>query len=593
MSYEFDKNDAYGLARSICADTHEKGDELFFRLCPKCKGGDRHQDKDTFSINLKTGVFKCFRAGCDYHGHFVELARDFDYDLGFGEKRVYRKLPQKPVVVRDGAIEYMASRGISAEVCRRYDLTTRTDNKNILVFPFYDDAGTLQFVKYRNMKFRRGIDKNKEWSEADTMPILFGMKQCNGFDRLIITEGQIDSLSVAECEIENAVSVPTGATGFTWLANCWDWIIKFREVVVFGDNEHGKITLADTLRARLPQTVKVVQRKDYLGEKDANAILLKYGKAAVVRAVDGAEIPKLENVKDLSTVQTVDINALPKIKTNIPGIDRVIGGLVMGQVVLLTGKRGNGKSTFMSQLVCEALDQGENVFIYSGELADYHFKRWIDFQLAGTDYIKSIQNVYGDFEYTISDNVARKISDWYKGRAFIYDNNWIPDDGGEFESLPETIEKVIKQYGVRLVCIDNLMTAMETVQENDQLYLAQSNFVGKLKKIAVKYDVVVILVAHPRKTKLEFDNDDVAGSADITNKADVVMSYQRVENDDSCDSTLSITKNRLFGKYANKENAIKLFYSEKTKRIFPYGQYPRHYGWENGFTPIREEELPL
>ena len=593
MGYEFDKNDAYGFARSICADTHEKGDELFFRLCPKCKGGDRHQDKDTFSINLKTGVFKCFRAGCDYHGHFVELARDFDYDLGFGEKRVYRKLPQKPVVVRDGAIEYMASRGISAEVCRRYDLTTRTDNKNILVFPFYDDAGTLQFVKYRNMKFRKGIDKNKEWSEADTMPILFGMKQCNGFDRLIITEGQIDSLSVAECGIENAVSVPTGATGFTWLANCWDWIIKFREVVVFGDNEHGKITLADTLRARLPQTVKVVQRKDYLGEKDANAILLKYGKAAVVRAVEGAEIPKLENVKDLSTVQTVDINALPKIKTNIPGIDRVIGGLVMGQVVLLTGKRGNGKSTFMSQLVCEALDQGENVFIYSGELADYHFKRWIDFQLAGTDYIKSIQNVYGDFEYTISDDVTRKISDWYKGRAFIYDNNWIPDDGGEFESLPETIEKVIKQYGVRLVCIDNLMTAMETVQENDQLYLVQSNFVGKLKKIAVKYDVVVILVAHPRKTKLEFDNDDVAGSADITNKADVVMSYQRVENDDSCDSTLSITKNRLFGKYANKENAIKLFYSEKTKRIFPYGQYPKRYGWEKGFTPIRDEELPL
>lgn len=593
MGYEFDKNDAYGFARSICADTHEKGDELFFRLCPKCKGGDRHQDKDTFSINLKTGAFKCFRAGCDYHGHFVELARDFDYDLGFGEKRVYRKLPQKPVVVRDGAIEYMASRGISAEVCRRYELTTRTDNKNILVFPFYDDTGTLQFVKYRNMKFRRGIDKNKEWSETDTMPILFGMKQCNGFDRLIITEGQIDSLSVAECGIANAVSVPTGATGFTWLANCWDWIIKFKEIVVFGDNEHGKITLADTLRARLPQTVKVVQRKDYLGEKDANAILLKYGKAAVIRAVDGAEIPRLENVKDLSTVQTVDINALPKIKTNIPGIDRIIGGLVMGQVVLLTGKRGNGKSTFMSQLVCEALDQRENVFIYSGELADYHFKRWIDFQLAGTDYIKSIQNVYGDFEYTISDDVTRKISDWYKGRAFIYDNNWIPDDGGEFESLPETIEKVIKQYGVRLVCIDNLMTAMETVQENDQLYLAQSNFVGKLKKIAVKYDVVVILVAHPRKTKLEFDNDDVAGSADITNKADVVMSYQRVENDDSCDSTLSITKNRLFGKYANKENAIKLFYSEKTKRIFPYGQYPRRYGWENGFSPIREEELPL
>lgn len=592
MSYEFKQEDAYGLARLLNAETHEKGNELFFKFCPKCHGGE-NRDKDTFSINLKTGLFKCFRASCDYHGHFVELARDFDYDLGFSEKRVYRKLPQRPVTIRDGAIEYMASRGIGAEICKRYELTTRTDNKNILVFPFYDDAGVLQFVKYRNTKFRKGIDKNKEWSEADTMPILFGMKQCVDFGQLVITEGQIDSLSVAECGIDNAVSVPTGANGFTWLANCWDWITKFESIVVFGDNEHGKITLADTLRARLPQSVKVVRKKDYLGEKDANDILLKYGKQAVITAVENAEIPKLENVKDLSTVQSVDINALPKIKTNIPDIDRVIGGLIMGQVVLLTGKRGHGKSTFMSQLVCEALDQRENVFIYSGELADYHFKRWIDFQLAGTDYIKTVQNVYGDNEYTISEGVIRQISDWYKGRAYIYDNNWLPDDDAEIESLPDTIEKVIKQYGVRLVCIDNLMTAMESVRENDQLYLAQSNFVGKLKKIAVKYDVVVILVAHPRKSKLEFDNDDVSGSGDITNKVDVVMSYQRVENDDTCDSKLSITKNRLFGKYANGDNAIKLCYSEKTKRIFPYGLYPRHYGWEKFFAQPEEDELPL
>ena len=347
MSYEFKTEDAYGLARAIGADIHEKGDELFFKYCPQCRGGG-NRDKNTFSVNLKSGLFKCFRASCDYHGHFVELARDFDYDLGFGEKRVYRKLPQKPVVVRNGAIEYMAKRGISSEICRKYELTTRTDNKDILVFPFYDETGTLQFVKYRNMKFRKGIDKNKEWSEAETMPILFGIKQCKDFDRLIITEGQIDSLSVAECGFNNAVSVPTGATGFTWLANCWDWITKFHDVVVFGDNEHGKITLADTLRARLPQTVKVVRKKDYLGEKDANDILLKYGKQAIRAAIENAEIPQLENVKDLALVQSVDINALPKIKTNIPDIDRLIGGLVMGQVILLTGKRGHGKSTFMS-----------------------------------------------------------------------------------------------------------------------------------------------------------------------------------------------------------------------------------------------------
>lgn len=152
---------------------------------------------------------------------------------------------------------------------------------------------------------------------------------------------------------------------------------------------------------------------------------------------------------------------------------------------------------------------------------------------------------------------------------------------GQVVLLSETIENVIKQYGVRMICIGNLMTAMETVTENSNLYLAQSNFVGSLKKIAVRHNVVVILVEHPRKTNGDFTNDDVAGSGDITNKVDVIMSYQRCDDsDDTYDGKLSITKKRLLGKYASGENAIGLLYSEKTKRITSLYGGVRKYGWE-------------
>ena len=319
MFYELKQSDIFDFANTFQTQKKQKGDELFFERCPYCNGGNH--DKNTFSINLVNGTFKCFRASCDKQGHFVELARDFQFHLDFGEIKEYRQLPQKPIITRPKAIEYLKSRGISEQIAKKYGITTRTDNDNILVFPFHDENNIRQFIKYRNIKYNG--NGNKEWCEKDTKPILFGMAQCENFDTLVITEGQIDSLTVAECGIPNAVSVPTGANGFTWYRHVREWIDKFQEVIVFGDCEKGKITLVEELQNRLMQKVKVVQMQDYLGEKDANAILQKYGKQAVIKAVQNAKIPVIKNIKELAEVKAIDINLLPKIKTNIKEIDRL------------------------------------------------------------------------------------------------------------------------------------------------------------------------------------------------------------------------------------------------------------------------------
>lgn len=582
MPYEFKTDDVYALASKLGAQVKEKGDELFFRYCPYCYGGGH--DKDTFSVNLKSGTFCCFRAGCRKSGHFVEMARDFAYPLDFGRtvKKQYRRLPQRLVEVREPAAVYLSSRGISRETTKRYLVTTRKDNPKILVFPFYDENHVLQFLKYRRTDFDKSKHQNKEWCEKDTKPILFGMSQCEDFTRLVITEGQLDSLSVSEAGVKNSVSVPNGCNGFTFLENVWDWIIKFGEVVVFGDNENGEITLADTLMKRLPNTVKVVQSADYLGEKDANDILKKYGRDAVRTAVENAKVKPVSHVKRLSEVKPVDLYRLPRIKSGIPELDRIIGGLFLGQVILLTGKRGEGKSTFLSQLMVEALEQDYGVFAYSGELADYLFKSWVDFQAAGPDHIATEQDQYREPVYRIKPGVVERINQWYAERAYIYDNGAVDDN--ELESLTETIEQVIRQYGVTFICIDNLMTAMDGSHSSD-LYQAQSEFVRRLKQIAMKYDVVIILVAHPRKNGNGVQNDDVAGSGDITNRVDVVMSYSRNPNkrlEEDCDSYLSVSKNRLFGKLS--KTPIELFYSQKSKRITStagFSSGPKRYGWES------------
>ena len=587
MKYVMSRDDLTAFAEFIGAETKTKGKDVFFRYCPMCGNSAPKDDEWKFSVNWQTGAFGCLRGSCGYHGHFVELCRDFGFRLGMEAEQEYRQFPQPPrkIEPRESAIAYLASRGISKETAEKFEVTAYEDRPNVLFFPFFNEFGKLVFIKYRNMAFKKGHKKgNKEWCESGGQPILFGMKQCVNFDRLVITEGQLDSMSVSEAGIENAVSVPMGMNGFTWLPNCFDWIRKFDRVVVFGDLEKGHMSLLDTLKQRLPNRVLAVRKEDYLGEKDANDILRSFGAEAVRKAVENAQEPDIGYVKELADVEDVDLNLLPKVKTGFYEIDSALGGgICFGQVCLLTGKRGKGKSTFMSNVVANAIDQDVGVFAYSGELAGYHFKRWLNCQLAGDNYMIASENEYGDTVYTIDPEISRQISEWYRGKAFIYDNEFV-EGSDEHTALVEIVREVASRRNVKLICIDNLMTAMDTVTEQSNLYLAQSNFVGELKKIAVRYDVAIILVAHPRKQgrgeDTAFDNDDVSGSGDITNKVDIVMSYDRAAEGADHDCELVISKNRLAGTLRMGANKILLNYSAKTKRVSGMRELGKRYGWE-------------
>ena len=603
--YEFKESDAWDFSRSSGIAAKQKGEELQFLSCPYCRGG-RNGDKGTFSINLRTGQFKCLRSSCSVSGNMVTLAKDFDwFSLGrdvdayykAGNRHKYRRFQKKtePIKPKPAAVTYLESRGISSGTTEKYQITVQTKNENVLVFPFLDAAGVMQFVKYRKTDFDRGKDTAKEWCEANCKPILFGMYQCNpGNKTLIMTEGQIDSLSVAESGIENAVSVPTGKNGFTWVPYCWDWLQQFETLIIFGDNENGSITLLDDMKRRFRGTIKAVKQQDYKGCKDANELLQKYGKEAVRRAVERAECVPVQRIIRLSDVKTVDLFSLPKISTGFKTLDKVLaGGIYLGQTVIVTGKRGDGKSTFTSQILVNALDQGIRVLAYSGELPDYFFKRWMDFQAAGKHNVIDRAAENGNISYFVTNEKISKIEEWYRERVYLYDNQSTSDD--ELEDLLQTIEKAVQQYGIQLVLLDNLMTALDVGMSVD-LYRAQSKFVDKLVKMAKRLQVAVVLVVHPRKNRFgNDDTDEVSGSADITNKVDIVMTYKRnLASFENAERVVTVSKNRLTGKLAVGEAAIPLYYDEASKRICEdKADFIKPYGWEkdeDGFIQITQEQ---
>ncbi len=559
--YEFDADDAFRFARDRGIHTKRTKDELMFLHCPYCNGG-AHHDKYTFSINLTNGTFNCLRSSCSTKGNMITLARDFNFQISEDVSRYFnqndyngkfRKFAEKHIEVRNNAIEYLKSRGISEEITKKYEVTTMPNNDNILAFPFKDTSNTLRFIKYRNLKYEKGQGA-KEWCEANCMPILFGMNHCIDRKSLIVTEGQIDSLTLSECGIPNAVSVPTGKNGFTWIPHVWDWLCEFEEIVIFGDCENGYITLADTLANRFPRKSRIVRVEDYQGFKDANDLYRAKGKDAIIQAIKNA-VPRLNTrIKCMSDVRYVDISKIPAISTGIFELDKVLdGGFHLGQVILQSGKRGNGKSTVATYFAAQALRQGYPVLIYSGELQDFFVKSWIDGQIIG--------------KISLFNSEVDKCNNWYRDKLYIYDNTIIDDDMTELDTLPDVIEDTIKKMGIKMVIIDNLMTALDGCTSNDELYRAQSNFVGRLAKMAKAFDVVIILVAHPRKGNGDWDNDMVSGSADITNKVDIVMSYDRYKDMADDERLMSISKNRLTGHLALGDNGVKIYYSEKSRRI--------------------------
>ena len=351
--YEFKPQDARDFARFMRIKCFERNGELHFQQCPYCH--HLTADKKTFAISLETGQFKCLRESCGAQGNMITLAQDFDFSLGNTvdeyykpkkEFKTFKKIKQ-PIIPKDPALMYLKSRGIGEEVAKKYQITVQTDDDTKLVIPFFDEKGNMPFIKYRKTDFVKGRDKDKEWCQAGGKPILFGMMQCNlAYKTLVITEGQLDSLSCTQAGIKNAVSVPTGAKGFTWVPYCWDWITNnFDTIIVFGDYEKGHISLLDEIKQRFKMLrIKHVREEDYKDCKDANEILCKYGESHLRICIDNAVEEPLSQVKDLADVEDVNIFDIDKLETGISDLDDMLyGGIPFGGVTIITGKAGKGK----------------------------------------------------------------------------------------------------------------------------------------------------------------------------------------------------------------------------------------------------------
>lgn len=226
----------------------------------------------------------------------------------------------------------------------------------------------------------------------------------------------------------------------------------------------------------------------------------------------------------MTDVQYVDMSKMASIPTGYKELDKKIIGLLLGDVTVLSGGSGAGKSSWIDCVALNAIQRGYKVGIWSGELQDFRFQSWINQIAAGKNYVCKREG----FEnyYYVPKNISNQISNWLEGKLFLYNNNY----GSKWQQLFADIKTLVENEGTQLVVLDNLMALQIDNYEGDK-YTQQTKFINDLKEYAKAKNVHVLLVCHPRKEGIFLRKESISGTADLTNLADSVFIIHRIGKD--------------------------------------------------------------
>jgi archaellum biogenesis ATPase FlaH len=588
------------------------------------------EDSGSFVWNSEEYYFKCFGCGrvygiLDHYMHFynlsytdatIKLLDENNIKHRFGEHGIRTEKDYKYPIYefqenKEIVEKYWNGRGVSKKTLDYTD--TQEDKNGNTAFHYYNLNDVLCMIKYRPCrKINKGENKNWSQKNADTLPLLFNMNRVDPSKPLLICEGEGDCLAAIESGFTNSVSVPFGSNNFGWIQENWEWLESFEKIIVWSDSDKPGLEMRREVCSRLGiwRTLFVEGPKEFVDDKgshlvkDINEVLYYFGKQKVLDLINEAQEIPISGVKSLSKIKKFDLKLAQGLFTHLEPIDKVVYKFIYGSVLLLTGKKGAGKSTLLNQcFVCEPLEQGQDVFIYSGELAPGVVRSWIDLSMVGPENI----TMDGAFVHNVDSGAEKLMEEWYDNRIWIYEDN----SNKESDILDKAIS-VTRKYGVKVWVLDNLMTLDLGASSTDKLD-KQKEFIVKLNNLAIMYGVLVVLVAHPRKTMsgVELDTDDVAGANELGNMAQYIVSVKRYSKKEKAgvrdnkggykiqpidyDVEVDIMKNR----YTGKIDKAQLNFDYKSYRFWSNKkELNKRYKWfkdsnkpESNYNP-KEENYP-
>lgn len=590
----------------------------------KCCCPFHQEDHASFIYNKKAFNFRCFGScgrsydildvfmykGATYAEACKKLFELAEMPYSFGElgvktKRHYRYPHEVPCTDKSKVYAYFEQRKISRETLDALDV--RQDSEGNAVFNYYDTNDVLTMVKYKpSHKVQHGQAKCWCQQNSDTAPLLFNMNRINVNSPLLICEGEPDCLSAIEAGFKNAVSVPLGSSNLHWIDENLEWLDQFESIIICADNDDAGVKMQKECVPRLGSwRTKVVDIPAIpIGNtgrvtKDMNEILYVCGKDKVLELILDAKDSPVPSVADLSDVEPTEYEDVDGVTTGLKAIDDELMRLFFGTLTIVSGQPGSGKSSLLTQLACNSLDNDIGTWLFSGELPNGVEKSWFNYIFAGPRNITDAISRRGNPYKKISTTTLAEINKTYKGRWHIYRDDY----DNTLDKLIASMTDTVRKYGARCLILDNFM-CIDTETSEEELR-SQTDTIKKLIEFAKKYQVAVILVCHPRKMDAGTNVGiyDIAGTSNIVNLAHRTIGLRRVtdaERENAAkysekrrqllkyDVIVTVVKDRMFGR---QNIDVGLYYDPASRRFFSdMDEYDRRFSWDK---KEYKEPLPL
>lgn len=378
-------------------------------------------------------------------------------------------------------IEYipLRSRNISRDACVKFGYGVSTyGGKNVQVAPYYNAEGQVvaQKVRFPNKDFIILGDL----AEAG----LFGSQLWGSGKKIVITEGEIDALSVCQAQGLKwpTVSVPNGAKGARKaLARNIEYLRQFDEVILMFDmDEPGREAAAECVSLFRPGQCKVAS----LPLKDPSELVQAGRGADIVSSIWNARPYRPEGIVTPASIREEVLKPLERgLSWWHEGLDEVTYGRHMSELATLGAGTGIGKTDFITQQVAHdlnVLQEKVGVFFLEQPCTETN-KRVAGKMAEKTFHVPDGSWTLAELE-TAQDNLEASPG------LFMYDNFGATD----WDAIASRIEFLHETEGVRLFYVDHLSALADPDNETATI----SVIMREAASLAKALNVWILMVSH-------------------------------------------------------------------------------------------------